>query len=100
MAILRVLGATPGAIFGQMVLEGVILATLGACLGVLLGHGVVAVASQTFPQLRDMGLSAARFEPAEVHIVLAAIGIGMLAALLPALRVFRVDLAETLNQSA
>ncbi|MFT4934148.1 MAG: putative ABC transport system permease protein [Pseudoalteromonas distincta] len=96
MAMLRVMGARPGAIFGHIVLEGVLLAAAGALLGVAVGHAVVAASAASFPQLRDMGLSAARFEPAEFVIVMAAIGMGALAALIPALKVFRVDIAKTL----
>lgn len=96
MAMLRVMGARPPAIFGHIVLEGVLLAAAGALLGVIVGHWVVAFAAATFPQLQDMGLSALRFEPAEAIIVLAAIAMGGLAALVPALKVFRVDIAQTL----
>ncbi len=96
MAMLRVMGARPPAIFGHIVLEGVLLAAAGALLGVIVGHGVVAFAAATFPQLQDMGLSALRFEPAEAVIVAAAIAMGGLAALVPALKVFWVDIAQTL----
>ncbi|MGQ3017813.1 ABC transporter permease [Phenylobacterium sp.] len=96
MAMLRVMGARPGAIFGHIILEGVLLAAAGALLGVAVGHAVVAASAASFPQLRDMGLTAARFEPAELMIVMAAIGMGALAALIPALKVFRVDIAKTL----
>jgi len=96
MAMLRVMGARPGAIFGHIVLEGVLLAAAGALLGVVVGHAVVAASAASVPQLRDMGLTAARLEPAELIIVLAAIGMGALAALIPALKVFQVDIAKTL----
>ena len=96
MAMLRVMGARPGAIFGHIVLEGVLLAAAGALLGVAVGHAVVAASAASFPQLRDMGLTATRFETAELVIVMAAIGMGALAALIPALKVFRVDIAKTL----
>lgn len=96
MAMLRVMGARPGAIFGHIILEGVVLAAAGALLGVAVGHGVVAAAAASFPQLQDMGLTATRFEPAELVIALAAIAMGAFAALIPALKVFRVDIAKTL----
>jgi putative ABC transport system permease protein len=96
MAMLRVIGAKPAGIFGQILLEGLLLAGAGALLGLALGHGVVALAAATFDQLRDMGLNAWTFLPAEAVIVAAALGIGALAALIPALRVFRVDVADTL----
>jgi putative ABC transport system permease protein len=100
MAMLRVMGAKPGGIFGQVLSEGLLLASAGAVLGVALGHGVVAIAAASFERLGEIGLTGWRFEPAELLIVLAALAAGALAALIPALRVFRVDIARTLSQAA
>ncbi len=99
MAMLRVMGARPGAIFGQVVLEGLLLAGAGALLGVLLGHAVVGIAVATLPRFRDLGLTGFAVQPAEALVVAAALAVGAVAALLPALRVFRVDVADTLARS-
>ncbi len=99
MAMLRVIGASRASIFGQMIFEGVALAAAGAILGVLLGHGVIALAAANFRQLAELGLDAAHFEIGEVWIVGGALAIGAVAALLPALRVFRADIADTLTNS-
>lgn len=100
MAMLRVMGAKPAGIFGQVLSEGLLLAAAGSVLGLALGHGVVAVAAVSFERLGEVGLTAWRFEPAEALIVLAALSAGAVAALIPALRVFRVDIARTLSQAA
>jgi putative ABC transport system permease protein len=99
MAMLRVIGASRGSIFGQMLFEGVALAAAGAALGVALGHGVIALAARSVRQLGELGLDASRFEVAEVWIVLGALAIGAGAALLPAWSVFRADIADTLASS-
>lgn len=99
MAMLRVIGAGRGSIFGQIIFEGVALAAAGALLGVALGHGVIWLAANNIRQLAELGLDAGRFELAEVWIVLAALAIGGFVALLPALRVFRADIADTLSNS-
>lgn len=99
MAMLRVIGASRASIFGQMIFEGVALAAAGAVLGLALGHGVIALAAANFRQLAELGLDAAHFEAGEVWIVGGALAIGALAALLPALRVFRADIADTLTNS-
>jgi len=96
MAMLRVMGATPAAIFAQVISEGLLLAAAGAIFGLLLGHSVVAVAAASFEQLKEVGLNAWRFESAEAWIVLVTLAAGAIAALLPALRVFGVDIAKTL----
>jgi putative ABC transport system permease protein len=99
MAMLRVIGASRGGIVGQIVAEGLILAAAGALLGVVLGHAVIGLAAASFEELRQLGLSALHFEPAELWIVLAALAIGIVAALIPALRVFTADIAETLAEA-
>jgi putative ABC transport system permease protein len=99
MAMLRVIGASRTGIVGQIIAEGLILAAAGAALGVVLGHAVIGAAAASFEELRQMGLSALHFEPAEAWIVLAALAIGALAALVPALRVFNADIAETLAEA-
>jgi putative ABC transport system permease protein len=99
LAMLRVIGASRAGIVGQIIAEGLVLAAAGAALGVVLGHTVIGVAAASFEELRQMGLSALHFEPSEAWIVLAALAIGALAALIPALRVFNADIAETLAEA-
>jgi putative ABC transport system permease protein len=96
MAMLRVIGASRAAIIGQVASEGLILASAGATLGLLLGHGVIGMAAANIEQLRALGLNAFAFHPGEALIVAAALGIGLIAALIPALRVLKTDIAETL----
>ena len=81
MAMLRVIGASRASIFGQMIFEG------------------LALAAANIRQLAELGLDATRFEAGELWIVGGALAIGVAAALLPALRVFRADIADTLTNS-
>lgn len=99
MALLRVIGASRAQVFGQVMLEGLLLAAAGAVLGLLLGHAVIGAAQAVFPELQELGVSALRFDPAELLIVLGALGLGLLAALLPAIQVYRTDLAQTLAEA-
>lgn len=96
MAMLRVIGANRSAIIGQVASEGLILAGAGAALGLLLGHGVIAIAAASIDQLAQLGLSGLSFHPGEAIIVAAALTIGLIAALIPAFRVLQSDIAETL----
>lgn len=100
ISMLRVMGAKPAAIFGQVLTEGLLMAAAGAALGVALGHSVILLAARAYPELGQLGLSAARFQPAEATIVLGALALGAVAALIPALRVFRVDIARTLAHAS
>ncbi len=99
MAMLRVLGASPGAILGQITLEGLILAFVGSAVGIALGHGIVALASTRFEQLREMGLSGIQFDIRETWIAVAAWAVALVSSAIPALQVFRVDIAKTLARA-
>ena len=96
LALLRVMGATPSTVFSTILIEGLLIAALGAVGGIVAAHGLIAVATASFPTLDELGLSAARILPGEAVILLAALAIGLVAALIPAIRIFRVDLATTL----
>jgi len=99
LALLRVMGATRGQLFGTILLEGLLTAGAGALLGLALGHALVALAARHFAALGDIGLSGAVFLPQEGLLLLGTLLLGALAALLPALRVLRTDLATTLARA-
>jgi len=96
LALLRVMGARPSTVFGTILIEGLLIAAIGALGGIAVAHGLIALASASFPTLDELGLSAMRFLPGEDGILVAALAIGLVAALIPAIRIFRVDLATTL----
>jgi len=96
LALLRVMGARPSTVFGTILIEGLLIAAIGALGGIAAAHGLIALASASFPTLDELGLSAMRFLPGEGVILIAALAIGLVAALIPAIRIFRVDLATTL----
>jgi putative ABC transport system permease protein len=99
LALLRVMGARPSQVFGTVVLEGVAVAAAGAILGLVIGHALVEAAARASPTLAGIGLTGATWHPAEAGIVAAALALGALAALVPAVRVFRQDLATTLARA-
>ena len=94
MAIWRAMGARPATILGLLVLEAVLMAALGAVIGLgLLYLGLVVMqpwVDSAFgiwlpiesPNLRELGVLA------------AVIGAAALASLLPALRAYRLSLAD------
>lgn len=97
-AILRALGAPPSRLLILLLTEGMILACGGAILGWLLGHGAVELLGWELAKERNVALSGTRMAPEEVWLALVALAIGFSAALLPALRACRTDIANTLEQ--
>lgn len=96
LALLRVMGATPRAVFATILVEGLLIAAIGAIGGIALAHALMAVAANAFPTIGELGISATRFLPGEAIILATALAIGLVAAAIPAIRIFRVDLADTL----
>jgi putative ABC transport system permease protein len=99
MALLRVMGASRSQAAGTVLLEGLIIAAIGAMLGLASAHALLAVGASLFPTLRAVGVGPALFHPGELGIAAAVLGLGVLAALIPALKVYRTDLAETLARA-
>ena len=99
LALLRVMGATRTNVVGTIMSEGLITAAAGAALGLILGHGAMAIAVSSFVQLEDLGVDPYKFHIAEIAIVAAVLAIGLIAAAIPAIRVFRTDIATTIARA-
>ncbi|BAK66088.1 putative ABC transporter permease protein [Sphingobium sp. SYK-6] len=100
LALLRIMGASPWQVFGTILAEGLIIAAAGAMAGFVLGHAALALATRMLPQLGDFGFDPFALPPGEGSIVLAVLAIGLVAALIPGLRVFRTDLVRTLARTS
>ncbi len=96
IAMLRVMGASPRRIFGQILMEGVVLALAGAICGFLLGHIGMELASWLLPTARNSGITGFAIVPGEIWLILATVLLGALAALVPAIQAYRTDIADTL----
>lgn len=99
MALLRVMGASRMQAAGTILLEGLAIALAGALMGLAGAHGLLWLAARAFPTLAAVGIGPAIVHPGELAILVAVIGLGVLAAAFPAIRVYRADLAETLARA-
>ncbi|GGI19840.1 FtsX-like permease family protein [Oxalicibacterium faecigallinarum] len=96
LAILRTLGASPAKLLRLLLTEGLLLALLGAALGWLLGHATVGLLAQMMASEHNIVLSAWFIAADEIWLLPLAIVIGIAAALIPAMRAYRTDIATTL----
>lgn len=96
LALLRVMGASRVQVFATVILEGVITAALGALAGWVGAHALIMIARSNFATLSDLGLTAWSPVAGEAILIVAVLAIGALAALVPALRVYRIDPAKVL----
>lgn len=96
LALMRSFGASPAKLFGLVITESIFLAVLGAALGVILGHAFVEVAAVWLAQAKHIHVTGKLFLPEESWLLAASLAIGLVAAILPAIRVYRIDIFKTL----
>ena len=96
LAIMRTLGASRGRVCGVLLLESLLLSAAGALLGVALGHALLAAISAWLPAAASLATGALMLLPSELGVVTLALAGGIIAALLPAWRAYRLDVAATL----
>jgi putative ABC transport system permease protein len=96
LALMRSLGASPAKLLGLVITESVIMAMLGVLLGILFGHLAVALLASWLADAKHITITGMLFLPQETWLLLMGLVIGVVAALIPALKVYRIDIFKTL----
>ena len=95
IAVMRLLGASRSRIVGLMLLEAWLQAMVAIIVGLVVGLVAVMVMSHWLAQARTVSLSA-EITPELLWIGIVALAVATIAALLPAWRAGRMDVAQTL----
>lgn len=98
MALMLSMGATRSQLFGMLLLEGLALALIGFILGVSLSRLGLALISSGVAQEFHYSLNGFTLLSEEWLLLGAALLIGLLAAALPALGVYRMNISRTLAE--
>jgi putative ABC transport system permease protein len=96
LAIMRALGASPAKLMALLLVEGLILAAVGAALGLLLGHALTGMLGMALTRTHQVSVTGWIWSENEVFVIVLALGVGFVAALFPAWRARRIDIAATL----
>lgn len=96
LAIMRTLGASPGRLMALLLAEGIMLAGAGGLLGLVLGHGFAEITGIALKSARQIEITGLVWLPEELVLLAGALAVGAIAALLPAWRAYRTDIAGTL----
>jgi putative ABC transport system permease protein len=99
LALMRVMGATRGKLFVLILLEGLLLATLGYAIGIGVSHLGMEILANVMQDAYRYAFSGSLFLTEEFYLLFGALGIGLVASVLPAIKAFRTDISETLTDS-
>jgi putative ABC transport system permease protein len=98
LAVMRTLGAPPRRLFGLLLMEGLVLSALGAALGLAIGHGLAGLLGLWLESQHQYPVTGLEWHIEELWLVAAALGVGIVAASVPAWRAYRTDVSRTLAQ--
>ena len=94
MAILRAVGARPAMITGLLMLEAMLMAAIGAVLGMVLLYAVLSIARPFIDAAFGLYLPIEVPSVRELMVLLAVVLASALVSLFPALRAYRLSLAD------
>jgi putative ABC transport system permease protein len=96
LAVMRTLGASPGKLFGLLIGEAMVLSLLGVALGLLLGHALASILGAWLERQQHYPVTGLEWRPEELWVAAIALGVGVVASIVPAWRAYRIDVSRTL----
>jgi len=94
MAILRAMGARPRVVLGLLVLEAVVMAAIGALLGLGLLYLALFIGQPMVDRAFGLWLPIDLPTPREMRVLPGVILAGAIVSMIPALRAYRMSLAD------
>jgi putative ABC transport system permease protein len=99
IAVMRALGASRTAVMMIVLVESILLSVGGGLIGILLGHGLIGIASPYVVERTGVALGMFEFDWQELVLIPALVVLASLVGFLPALAAYRTDVAKALAGS-
>jgi putative ABC transport system permease protein len=98
LAVMRMLGASRARLMALLLIEGLALSAGGALAGLLLGHALTELLGAALRAQQQVPVTGWTWVAGEWWLAVLALGVGALAALLPAWRGSRAEVAPVLAE--
>jgi putative ABC transport system permease protein len=96
LALLRVMGSGRQRLFLLIVLEGLLLSFMGFVIGIVLSHGAMQILGKYMSDAYRYTFSGKIWLAEEWGLLAGALGIGFVAAIIPAVSAYKTDISKTL----
>ncbi|GAB3513881.1 ABC transporter permease [Emticicia fontis] len=98
MALMLSMGASRTRLFLMLLLEGVLLALFGFVAGVILSRvGIILISNQLSKKFH-FDVNQISLQTGEIYLFIGALAIGILAAALPSINIYRLNISRTLAE--
>ncbi len=97
LALMRSLGASPTKLFGLVVQESLLLCFVGYLFGIILGRVAIMMLSSFGEEQFHFGVSQACISTVEIWLLPFTLAVGLVAAIIPAIRAYRSDISTILR---
>jgi len=97
IAIMRALGASRGTVMLIILLESILLSLGGGVIGMVIGHGLIAVVAPIIASAVMIIVNPWHFQMSEFMLIPGLIVLASLVGYLPAVVAYRTDVAQSLN---
>lgn len=98
LAVMRTMGASRIKLFTIVILEGLLVSLIGTLVGIALGHISLEVISR-FQDSTQAKLNGMVFVMDEVKLLAMGLGIGLVAAVIPAIQAYRSSISTILAKN-
>lgn len=100
MALMLSMGASQTRLFLMLLLEGIILSLLGFFAGILLSRIGIYLISNQLSKKFHFDVSQFSLQTGEIYLFLGALLVGILAAALPSIGIYKINISNTLAKES